>query len=274
MSQKNDAPAELELAGAWTHDTNHQESERIKVNDTAAGTATETQCIIDARFAGGALVVEPTKWADADLVRVEIPGRTIELLPREADALALALTSVARSQRIAAVRGAGGVRVLSGSRYRGRHTVGDLVAVTEAVIRHSGGSGEHHTEARALRDGEACSYGPRHVPDWGFVGLWVDHGPYEVRDVIDEVLVLEPVGDGGSEACHARAVSRLRRLAAADGLAVRVRDQGVEIRTASADVLHAGDIVSAYLWILNLEDVAALPDAGEPARAAVAVGLG
>lgn len=52
--------------------------------------------LVDARFAGGSILVSPKQTDDIVLVQVDLPGLiTVDLFPEEAKALAAALTRAA-----------------------------------------------------------------------------------------------------------------------------------------------------------------------------------
>lgn len=59
-----------------------------------------TVSVVDARFAGGPIVVQPARvdWTDSNLVEVNLPGLTVALFPHEAQDLADALTLAIREQ--------------------------------------------------------------------------------------------------------------------------------------------------------------------------------
>lgn len=59
-----------------------------------------TVSIVDARFAGGPILVQPAQldWTDTTLVSVEGPGFSLGLFPHEAQALADALSAAVREE--------------------------------------------------------------------------------------------------------------------------------------------------------------------------------
>ncbi|WP_396935762.1 hypothetical protein [Mycolicibacterium sp.] len=67
----------------------------------------------------------------------------------------------------------------------------------------------------------------------------------------DVLLVGEPIAD--PEGDHRRSIGRLRSLARQDDLRVRVRDREVSLIDPFDTVVHAGDVVTAFAFLLNLD---------------------
>lgn len=91
-------------------------------------------------------------------------------------------------------------------------------------------------------------YGPY---DYGW-RTHISHGAYDIVTIEDRKALLVKV-EQDDEAGHKRAVSRLRNRAKAEHLRVRARDQEVALISPMNDVVHEGDVNSAYLWLCGID---------------------
>lgn len=72
-----------------------------------------------------------------------------------------------------------------------------------------------------------------------------------VSDAAKALLAAEP---GPTQAQFARAIARLRRLAKSELMRVRVRGCSITLMSPMGDVVHEGDVTSAFCWLSGIGD--------------------
>ncbi|PVE95013.1 hypothetical protein DC434_13900 [Microbacterium sp. TPD7012] len=88
--------------------------------------------------------------------------------------------------------------------------------------------------------------------------LWLHRGTYVcvLADDEDAVIVSAMKFNPISAERIARAASRLRGLARREHMRVSIRDTSVIVKSPMNDVVHEGDITSAYLWLCGIDEKA------------------
>lgn len=104
-----------------------------------------------------------------------------------------------------------------------------------------------------LRSQEDDRWGP-----YAFNSLWVSEviGMHTVL-IADDDKALLVADTEPTEAQFSRAVARVRRLAKSELMRVRVQDRAVTLVSPMGDVVHEGDVVSAFCWISGIDHAAA-----------------
>jgi len=131
--------------------------------------------------------------------------------------------------------------------------VGDIVGVVERFERWG-----HDLERQGrfvyptahIREGVSYFTFQKPIPT---VSLSIYHGPHRVMLVDEDDLLVAKDPDLEAGAAHRRSVARLRTLARHDSL--RVRGHGLDIALIDPldNVVHEGDVASAFAWILGID---------------------
>lgn len=142
--------------------------------------------------------------------------------------------------------------VITRSARHNNYEVGELGFVVESFQIFSPTYTDHSVSfyrAQGMRS-TLRAWGPR-AHD---TGLYIDHGVFEVI-LCDEdsVLVAKPDQDD-DEDLYRRAVARLRTLARNEAMRVRTCDRQIEIVNPFNTVMHTGDVVSAFKWLMGIEE--------------------
>lgn len=142
-------------------------------------------------------------------------------------------------------------RVMSGfQRSLAPIKVGDLEYVVET---YGPVLGYHWSLLGSYATDRARKWGPRVGVTWGdHADVIVNRGQYEVLLADDQDILLVRTHRETDEE-HRRAVSRLRTQARHDGIRVLVRDRTVTLDDGMGNALHTGDVVSAFLWLFNID---------------------
>ncbi|HWL79240.1 hypothetical protein [Microbacterium sp.] len=130
---------------------------------------------------------------------------------------------------------------------------GDVIGVLETFDRSDGGG--------VLRRLEPWEYPDRFDRVGVYAETWstnsaritVHHGPHRVMLVDGRDVLAVKDEDAESEAAHRRSVARLRTLARHDDLRVRVLDHDIALVDPLDNVVHEGDVLSAFAWILDID---------------------
>lgn len=83
--------------------------------------------------------------------------------------------------------------------------------------------------------------------------VYVCRGLYEVLVIDGKTVLVAEVQERDQEHGHKRAVGRLRRLARAEHMRVQVRDRAVTLISPMNDIVHEGDVNTAYLWLSGVD---------------------
>lgn len=127
---------------------------------------------------------------------------------------------------------------------------GDKVAVYEEVWHWPDGRGDStHTRASRL-GGRRDLWGPYQVTELVFA---FERGVYDVIVVDGRDALVAKVPGLDDEPGHRRAVGRLRRLAKSEYMRVRVRDREITLLSPMNDIVHVGDVNTAYAWLCGIE---------------------
>lgn len=130
-------------------------------------------------------------------------------------------------------------------------TPGASVSLVNGYMSRGGRTPWLHTFSQPYE-----GHDPRYVGPFQFLDdeVTVYRGRYEVLVVdSDYALLAKTFDDENEPAGHARAVGRLRRLAKQEHMRVRVRDRDVTVLSPMNDVVHEGDVVTAYLWLAGID---------------------
>jgi hypothetical protein len=143
----------------------------------------------------------------------------------------------------------------SGRKLERRHLVSMLEIIADSWRRGEWKRDVAYTKIYAGED-PAQKWGP-YASATGYC-FWLHKGAYVCVLADDESAVIvdatkfHPI----SAEQISRAVSRLRSLAQREHMRVSVHDTAVTIKSPMNDVVHEGDINSAYLWLCGLDQEA------------------
>lgn len=145
---------------------------------------------------------------------------------------------------------------------RTRIAVGETIYVQE-TIEHSEADGQVRASRRVdMFRGEHPSAWVRFTAQtkpYLQTSLHIIRGSFTVAIVDGDTLLAVSKSDVDSEVGHRRSLSSLRRLARRDGIRVQARDQEITLVDLSGNsVLHRGDTVSAFAWLLNIDTAIAV----------------
>lgn len=141
-------------------------------------------------------------------------------------------------------------RVVRSARFARPIEAGDLVHIIET---YGPVAGYHVSILGPNATEKAMRWGPRVGAGWGdHADVIVNRGQHEVllADGRDLLLVRTRTE---SEEEYRRAVGRLRTQARHDRIRVFVHDREVALEDGMGNTLHTGDVVSAFLWLFNID---------------------
>ncbi|WJL95874.1 hypothetical protein QSU92_01205 [Microbacterium sp. ET2] len=130
------------------------------------------------------------------------------------------------------------------------YKAGDMVHVVET---HGPVAGFHWSIIGPHATEKALRWGPRVGATWGnHCDVIVNRGQHEVLLVDSrDVLLVRTRAETDQE--YRRAVGRLRTQARHDGIRVHVRDREVALEDGMGNVLHTGDVETAFFWLFNID---------------------
>ncbi|WEG10428.1 hypothetical protein PU630_07765 [Microbacterium horticulturae] len=103
--------------------------------------------------------------------------------------------------------------------------------------------------------GAAAGHGIRHIRFSGDDYLTIYRGNFAVEACSADGVVVysrEP-DDAEEEVAHRKSLSRLRTYARSQGMRVQVRDRDVALVAPTNDVVHQGDVLSGFMWLLGID---------------------
>lgn len=131
-----------------------------------------------------------------------------------------------------------------------------LVNIWETIWSYGDGWQHRLTATPIYREDDPIKEWGPYSPPWSN-GVKIERGEFvctladDLQIVVVKVKNIEPTREQ-----YTRAVARLRSVAAREYMRVSARDRVVTLKSPMNDIVHEGDITSAYLWLHGItEDV-------------------